>query len=113
MELFRRFADTAPDLRDFRQDKPTLLVSWWCTGYAITIIAFRVCGRYIRTEKVYAEDAIMMLAILPLLMRTSFAHIVLLKGTNNIQTFGLSEVEIHRREFGSQMVIASRILYAT
>jgi len=113
MEVFRRFVSTAPGLRDFRDDKPTLLVSWWCTGYAITVIAVRVFGRYVRTEKVYAEDAIMMLAILPLLMRAAFVHVVLLYGTNNTQTLGLSELEIHRRETGSQMVLASRIMYAT
>ena len=111
MELLRRFVTTAPELRDFRQDKPTLLVSWWCTGYAITVIAFRVFGRYVRTEKVYAEDVIMMLAILPLLIRAAFVHVVLLYGTNNTQTFGLSELEIHHRETGSQLVLASRIMY--
>lgn len=111
MELFRFFVSTAPDLRDFRQDKPTLLVSWWCTGYAITIIFFRVFGRYVRTEKVYVEDAIMMLAIIPLLVRAAFVHVILLYGTNNTQTLGLSELEIHHRETGSQLVLASRIMY--
>jgi hypothetical protein len=88
-------------------------VSWWCTGYAIAIIITRVCGRYVRTEKVYAEDAIMMLAVVPLLMRAAFVHVVLLYGTNNTQLDGLTEAVIHRREIGSQLVLASRIMYAT
>lgn len=113
MELLRRFTDTAPELRDFRHDKPTLLVSWWCTVYAIAIIFTRVIGRYIRTEKIYAEDAIMILAILPLLMRAALVHVVLIKGTNNTQLDGLTEIMIHHRELGSKLVLASRILYAT
>jgi hypothetical protein len=112
MDVLRRFVTTAPALRDFREDKPTLLVSWWCTFYAITIILFRVCGRYIRTEKVFLEDGVMILAVVPLLMRVAFVHVVLLYGTNNSDTTGLTSVEIHHRETGSQLVLASRIMYA-
>jgi hypothetical protein len=88
-------------------------VSWWCTGYAIAIILTRIGGRYVRTEKAYAEDAIMMLAVVPLLMRAAFVHVVLLYGTNNTQIGGLTETQIHHREVGSQLVLASRIMYAT
>ena len=112
MDVLRRFVTTAPALRDFREDKPTLLVSWWCTFYALTIILFRVCGRYIRTEKVFLEDGVMILAAVPLLMRAAFAHVVLLYGTNNTDTTSLTSAEIHRRETGSQLVLASRIMYA-
>jgi hypothetical protein len=112
MDILRRFATTAPALRDFREDKPTLLVSWWCTFYAITIILFRVCGRYIRTEKIFLEDGIMILAVVPLLMRMSFVHVILLYGTNNVDTTGLTDLEVRHRETGSQLVLASRIMYA-
>lgn len=112
MDILRRFLETAPDARNFRQDKPTLLVSWWCTGYAITIIAVRVCGRYVRTEKIYIEDAIMMIAIVPLLMRAAFVHAVLIVGTNNTQISGLTVTQIHHRELGSQLVLVSRIMYS-
>lgn len=55
----------------------------------------------------------MMLAVVPLLMRAAFVHVVLLYGTNNTQLDGLTEAVIHRREIGSQLVLASRIMYAT
>lgn len=112
MDLLRRFADAAPALRTFHDDKPTLLFSWWCTFYAITIIFFRVCGRYIRTEKVFVEDGLMIVAIVPLLMRMAFIHVVLLHGTNNKVTTGLTDLEIRHRKTGSQLVLASRIMYA-
>ncbi len=69
MDLFRRFATAAPALQTFHDNKPTLLVSWWCTFYAITVILLRVGGRYIRTEKIFVEDGLMMVAIVPLLIR--------------------------------------------
>lgn len=53
----------------------------------------------------------MLLAILPLLMRAAFTHVILLYGTNNTQTFGLTAGQIHQREIGSQLVLASRIMY--
>lgn len=65
-----------------------------------------------RAEKVFAEDRIMMLAIIPLLVRMAFTHVVLLYGTNNTVTDTLSPLAIHRRQIGSQLVLASRIMYA-
>ena len=111
MDLARRFLTEAPDFRTFHEDKPTLLVSWWCTAYAITIILLRFCGRYVRTEKVFSEDGIMLLAIIPLLMRMAFVHVILLFGTNNTDITGLSAEGIRRREIGSKLVLASRIMY--
>lgn len=112
MDIVRRFAATPPPLRDFHEDKPTLLVSWWCTFYAITIILVRVFGRYVRTEKISLEDGIMIMAIVPLLMRLGFVHPMFLFGTNNTDTTGLTAAEISRRETGSQLVLAARIMYA-
>jgi hypothetical protein len=112
MELFRRLVDAAPALTTFRDVKPTLLVSWWCTIYAMAVIFLRVGGRYIRTEKLFIDDVIMLLAMIPLLMRMAFVHVVLLLGTNNTVTTGLTPGEIHQREVGSQLVLASRIMYA-
>ncbi|KAE8452506.1 hypothetical protein EG329_000409 [Mollisiaceae sp. DMI_Dod_QoI] len=107
-----RLVTEAPDITTFRDDKPTLLVSWWCTCYAIAIIAIRFCGRYVRAEKVFVEDGIMMLAITPLLIRMAFVHIVLLDGTNNTVITGLSSQDILQRQRGSQLVLVSRIFYA-
>jgi hypothetical protein len=111
MELLRRLLGTAPDFETFRDVKPTLLVSWWCTIYAMSVVFLRIAGRYVRTEKLF-NDGIMLLAMIPLLMRMAFVHVVLLFGTNNTVTTGLSPNEIHQRELGSQLVLVSRIMYA-
>jgi hypothetical protein len=111
MDVVRRLVSAPPGQRDFHQDKPTLLVSWWCTGYAITIILFRVGGKYVRTEKVSAEDGIMLLAIIPLVIRMALVHAILLYGTNNTVTIGLSSDDIRQREIGSQLVLVSRVMY--
>ncbi|KAH7409216.1 hypothetical protein BKA64DRAFT_390715 [Cadophora sp. MPI-SDFR-AT-0126] len=112
MEVFRRLVSEAPDIQTFRDTKPTLLVSWWCTAYAVAVIILRFCGRYVRAEKVFLEDGIMVLAIVPLLIRMAFTHVVLVYGTNNTKTDGLSAKSIHDREIGSQLVLISRIFYA-
>lgn len=80
--------------------------------YAFAIILVRLGGRYVRAEKVFLEDAIMMGAIIPLLIRMGFVQIVLSHGTNNTVTDGLSNFDISKRELGSQMVMASRVFYA-
>jgi len=112
MDLLRRPVSDAPDPTTFRNDKPRLLVSWWCTFYSLTIILTRVAGRYVRAEKIFPEDGIMLLAIIPLLIRMAFVHVVFLFGTNNVLTEGLSAQQIHQREIGSQMVLVSRFMYA-
>ena len=72
----------------------------------------RLAGRYIRTEKLFREDKVMALSIIPLLARMGFVHLILLWGTNNAVTVGLSPLEIHHREIGSKLVLCSRICYA-
>lgn len=113
MDLLRRFASEAPAARTFHEDKPTLLVCWWCTLYAITIIMFRICGRYVRAEKLFLDDKIMFAAVIPLLGRMAFVHVVLLFGTNNILTADLTDAEIHKRTIGSRMVLLARLFDAT
>ena len=101
-----------PAVRTRAEDNPTLLVSWWCTIFALVIILFRLAGRIIRTERLFREDKIMALAIIPLMVRMGLVHVILLFGTNNIQTMGLSPESIERRKIGSGLVLASRICYA-
>ena len=113
MDLWQRAVSDPPELREFRDDKPTLLISWWCTLYSIVIILIRVSGRYVRTELMYAEEGSMLLAIIPLLMRMAFVHVVLIYGTNNTVLDGLTEQDVRRRVIGSRLVLASRIMYAT
>ncbi|MCJ1405344.1 hypothetical protein MMC11_008571 [Xylographa trunciseda] len=110
--MARQLYSDAPPAQNSAQDNPTLLVSWWCTGFALVIIIVRLCGRYVRTEKLFVEDKIMAWSIIPLLGRMAFVHIVLRWGTNNAITTGLSAEEIHHREIGSKLVLAARIFYA-
>ena len=112
MALNMSLYSSPPAARSFHDDKPTLLVCWWCTCFAAVIIIFRVCGRYIRTEKLFKEDWLAFACLIPLLTRQALVHVILLYGTNNVITTGLSDEEIYRRSIGSRLVLASRIFYA-
>ncbi|KAH8656066.1 hypothetical protein BGZ60DRAFT_385063 [Tricladium varicosporioides] len=101
-----------PPARSFHDDKATLLVCWWCTIFAAVVILFRVCGRYIRTERLFKEDWLAFACLIPLLGRMAVVHVILLFGTNNAVTTGLTEEQIHRRAIGSRLVLVSRIFYA-
>jgi hypothetical protein len=101
-----------PPARTFYDDKPTLLVCWWCTCFAAVIIIFRICGRYIRTEKLFKEDWLAFACLIPLFTRQALVHVILLYGTNNAITTGLSAEDIYHRSIGSRLVLASRIFYA-
>lgn len=107
-----QFYSAPPPLRTFREDKATLLVCWWCTCFSAVIIIFRVCGRYIRSEKLFTEDRLAFACLVPLFTRMGLVHVVLLYGTNNVVTLGMGEEEIRRRVIGSKVVLASRIFYA-
>jgi hypothetical protein len=102
----------APYFRNFASDKPTLLVCWWCTAFASTIILFRVCGRYIRTERLFPEDWLAFACLIPLLIRMGLVQLIFTHGTNNTAIDGMSDYEVSRREIGSRLVLASRIFYA-
>ena len=56
----------------------------------------------------------MMLALIPLVIRMASIHVVLLYGTNNVQTVGVhySETELEHRSTGARLVLAGRIFYA-
>ena len=108
----RFYSYDPPPPRTLEQNKPTLLVSWWCTGFAVTIILFRLSGRFIRIEHLFREDKIMAFAMVPILIRMGLVHVVLLWGTNNTTTDGLSFEDIHHREIGSGLVLLTRIMYA-
>ena len=109
----RDLYSSPPPARTKAQNNPTLLVSWWCTGFALVIILVRLAGRYIRTEKLFMEDKIMALAIIPLLARIALVDLILIWGTNNAELDGgISDLEMRHREIGSKLVLASRIMYA-
>ena len=72
-------------MRRTRMDNhPTLLVSWWCSGCALVLILVRLWGRCVRTEKLFLEDKIMALSIIPLFVRMALVDPVMLWGTNNV-----------------------------
>lgn len=112
MILSRGLNSSAPRARTKLEDHATLLVSWWCTGFALAIILVRLAGRYVRTEKLFREDKIMAWSIIPLLARIALVHIILIWGTNNAITAGLTSIQIEHRMIGSRLVLASRIMYA-
>lgn len=103
-----------PALRPFILDKPTLLVCWWITAFCTTIIVLRVAGRFIRSERLFREDRVAALALLPMYMRMACVHVVLFYGTNNAQLADadLSAEDIRHKEIASGLVLASRIFYA-
>lgn len=107
-----RWSSAPPAPETSLENYPTLLFSWWCTGFAAVIIVVRLVGRKVRTNVLFKEDWIMMLALIPLLVRMALIHVVLLYGTNNVETEGLNEGEIARRAVGSRLVLAARISYA-
>lgn len=103
-----------PPFQDASFNNPTLLLSWWCTSFSAVIILARLSGRWIRTEKLFREDLIMALSLIPLLLRMGCAHIVLRNGTNNTAIDGpLSDLDILQRERGSKAVLAARVFYAS
>lgn len=113
LDILARDLSTTPPQRRTRQDNhATLLVSWWATGIALVIILIRVIGRFIRTEQLFKEDKIMFWSIVPLLIRMALVHVIMLYGTNNVTTDGLSAEAIYERSIGSRLVLASRIFYA-
>lgn len=103
-----------PDFRDFKYDKPTLLVCWWATALCTCIICLRIIGRFIRTERLFPEDRIAALALIPLFLRMGCVHYILLYGTNNVQLEGLTltDADMMHRRVASGLVLISRILYA-
>lgn len=103
-----------PPLRSFSSDKPTLLVCWWITMFCAVIILLRVAGRFVRTERLFREDKMAALALVPLFARMGCVHVIMIYGTNNAQLAGagLSDEELRKRSIGSGLVLLSRVLYA-
>ncbi|KAK2595305.1 hypothetical protein QQS21_006961 [Conoideocrella luteorostrata] len=103
-----------PDLRAFRNDKPTLLVCWWATSFCTLMILLRVTGRFIRTERLFIEDKVAALAVIPLILRMVCVHYILKFGTNNANFTGaeLSSEQLRQKSIASGLVLLSRFFYA-
>ncbi|KAJ5167164.1 uncharacterized protein N7482_005945 [Penicillium canariense] len=106
------YSQVPPDYESRDEINPTLMMSWWATGFSLAIIVVRLCGRYVRMERFFPEDKIMMLSVIPLAIRMVLVHFVLTFGTNNTQTAGLTQDQIERRAIGSKLVLVARIFYA-
>jgi hypothetical protein len=80
----------------------------------VVVIITRVLGRKVRTNKLFLEDHIMLLAIFPLVIRMILIHFVLIYGTNNLDAVGhqFTPRELHLRSLGSKLVLPARIFYA-
>ena len=116
VDLVRRLYSVPPDVQTRQDNNPTLLVSWWATGFALLIILVRVVGRAVRTERLFADDWTMLLSVIPLLIRMGLIHVILLFGTNNAfpqdDAHLYDAEEIRLREIGSRLVLPARIFYA-
>lgn len=109
----RGLSSTPPPATTRIQDNPTLLFSWWCTGFAIAAILVRLSGRLVRNNRLFPEDRIMMASMIPLCARMGLVHVVLIWGTNNVEiSGGFTEVQLRHREIGSKLVLPARIMYA-
>lgn len=111
-QIFSRLDSQPPAPKTRLELNATLIVSWWCTIFSLIIILIRVMGRWVRTEQLFREDKVMLWSIVPLMIRMAFIHPVLLWGTNNVVTSGLTEIEIYHRSIGSRLVLGARIWYA-
>lgn len=103
-----------PSLRPFPEDKPSLLVCWWATIFCALMILLRIVGRFIRTEKLFTEDKVVALALIPLFLRMGCVHFILTNGTNNSDFAGitLTSEQLHKKSIASGLVLLARILYA-
>ncbi|CAI7608633.1 unnamed protein product [Penicillium glandicola] len=106
------YPDSPPAAQTRTEVNPTLMMSWWATIFSLVIIIVRLFGRYSRVERLFTEDKVMMISVIPLMIRMVLVHFVLILGTNNTTTAGLTEKEISNREIGSKLVLAARIFYA-
>ena len=78
------------------------------------MILLRIAGRFIRTERLFLEDRIAALALIPLVMRMACVHFILIFGTNNadFSNVVLTDDQIHQKSVASGLVLASRFFYA-
>ncbi|KAJ5774800.1 hypothetical protein N7457_009696 [Penicillium paradoxum] len=106
------YTDGPPAMQTRDEINPTLIMSWWATIFSLAIIIVRLFGRYVRIERLFPEDKVMMISMIPLVIRMVLVHYVLVLGTNNTTTTELTEQDISNRELGSKLVLAARIFYA-
>ena len=96
----------------------TLVILYICSGYAISLMGFRVVLRRVKGLEWNVSDYLTMVCVVALIARTSMIHVVLIWGTNNVPLFYrvlhiFGAEEIYQRETGSKLLLASRFFYIT
>lgn len=97
-------------------DDPTLIIHWLFSWLALAIMALRLGWKHVSKKRYNMGDYLTVGAILCVLARLGFIHIVLTWGTNNIpkavwKSRTLTAEEIYRRGVGSRLAIANRFVY--
>ena len=96
----------------------TLAILYICSGYAISLMGFRLVLRRINGLKWDVSDFLTMVCVVALIARISMIHVVLVWGTNVVPAFYrvfyvFGKEEIYQRETGSKLLLASRFFYNT
>ena len=97
-------------------DDPTLMLHWLFSWLALIIMGVRLGWKRAAKKSYNAGDYLTVAAIVCVLGRLGFIHIVLTWGTNNIpqalrQSHPLTDKDIYRREVGSRLAIGNRFIY--
>lgn len=61
--------------------------------------------------KIFDDDKWMAATAVPLMIRMGLIHAVLILGTNNADTTGMTDEEVRKRVLGSKLVLAARVWY--
>ncbi|KAF2127932.1 hypothetical protein P153DRAFT_432363 [Dothidotthia symphoricarpi CBS 119687] len=94
----------------------TVLTHWLYSWLAITIMVVRLVSKKINKEVYNSGDYFTMGAMLCCTARVATIHVVLIWGTNNMDaktraSLDFTNKEIYRRTIGSQLTLASRVIY--
>ncbi|KAL8364948.1 hypothetical protein RB595_003981 [Gaeumannomyces hyphopodioides] len=97
-------------------DYITLIIHWSFSCLALLVILARLLWRRLARQRYNAGDYLSMAAAVCMLARMAAIHVVLIWGTADVSSvyreshvFGADE--IRRREIGSQLVLANRVVF--
>lgn len=100
-----------PAYRDYALERPTRTVAIWCCTCALLTMLLRLFGKLVRINKWEGDDKYMAASMAPLAAWMAMTCYILQLGTNNVDTSGLNSKQIHEREIGSKLTLASRFVY--
>ncbi len=97
-----------------KQEMRVLVVSYSMAAITFAVLMTRFGWRAIRGVR-RKDDWLALAAVLPLLVRLALVHVIIRLGTNSGTAKGaegaLPYEEVQRRELGSKLVLAARVLY--